>query len=464
LIASAVTEFAVQAAPAGLAAKIAGSSLSAAASGASVTAFLKAIFMTKTKTTLVTALVLTAVVTPIVIQHRQNVRLRGELVSLRQQNSLANENGQGRASMFERSHATNAAASLNWRALESADYRQYVANLRAAGLPEQTIRDIIITDLDRTYGQRVAKLQSPASAKEYWNAGSFKAGNRFYLEVKKIEEEKRGAIRELLGIDADEEVQRRTGVSIPYDEGFEFLPAEKRAQLREIDRQYEAKVIESKSTPGPLDSNVQGLALHARDAAVKELLSPEEFQEYQIRFGDLNGYLRNALRAFEPNEREFRKFFEIQSQFVKDRTASSGEAAAGPYGRYAIPDPEERRQFEDALKQALGDERYADYKLSQESRYSILHSIAQEYDLGRDAARAAYDLDTEAIARAKAIRNDASRSPEDREAACRQLRTQSEAQITKLLGDEGFRLFQFQLRGDLNQIARETATNAVEQK
>src|SRR5205085_3379477 len=113
--------------------------------------------------------------------------------------------------------------------------------------------------------------------------------------------------------------QRRTGVFIPYDEGFEFLSAAKRARLREIDRQYDAKVLAARSGVAPAepgDPSGEGRAHEWKDTAIKELLSQEEFQEYQIRFGDHSGYLRGALRAFEPTEQEFRKIFEIQNQLA----------------------------------------------------------------------------------------------------------------------------------------------------
>ena len=39
------------------------------------------------------------------------------------------------------------ATPLDWRQVESSDYRQYIANLRAAGCPEKTIRDIIVAEV-----------------------------------------------------------------------------------------------------------------------------------------------------------------------------------------------------------------------------------------------------------------------------------------------------------------------------
>src|SRR4051794_39188653 len=40
---------------------------------------------------------------------------------------------------------------FHWRQLESADYEQYMANLRAAGCPGRTVRDIIVADVRKLY-------------------------------------------------------------------------------------------------------------------------------------------------------------------------------------------------------------------------------------------------------------------------------------------------------------------------
>src|SRR5437879_11925524 len=43
---------------------------------------------------------------------------------------------------------------FSWRSVESDDYPTYVANLRDIGCPEQTIRDIIIADVNLLYSRR----------------------------------------------------------------------------------------------------------------------------------------------------------------------------------------------------------------------------------------------------------------------------------------------------------------------
>src|SRR5437867_8753611 len=47
---------------------------------------------------------------------------------------------------------------MRWRQLESEDYKTYIARLRSIGCPEQTIRDIIIADLDKVLAPRVQSI------------------------------------------------------------------------------------------------------------------------------------------------------------------------------------------------------------------------------------------------------------------------------------------------------------------
>src|SRR5258705_5916727 len=46
------------------------------------------------------------------------------------------------------------AQSFGWRMVESEDYKKYIANLRAIGCPEETIRDIIKADVNKLFASR----------------------------------------------------------------------------------------------------------------------------------------------------------------------------------------------------------------------------------------------------------------------------------------------------------------------
>jgi hypothetical protein len=53
---------------------------------------------------------------------------------------------------------------FRWSQIEAADYPSYIANLRAIGCPEQTIRDIITADVDSLYAARRRPLEQALTA------------------------------------------------------------------------------------------------------------------------------------------------------------------------------------------------------------------------------------------------------------------------------------------------------------
>ena len=55
---------------------------------------------------------------------------------------------------------------FSWRDVESPDFTTYIANLRGIGCPEQTIRDIIIADVNQLYSRkRALEPRRPANWK-----------------------------------------------------------------------------------------------------------------------------------------------------------------------------------------------------------------------------------------------------------------------------------------------------------
>src|SRR5213593_3374758 len=70
-------------------------------------------------------------------------------------------------------NATNLLAALanrplNWAAIESTNYLVYINNLRAFGCPEETVRDIILTDVAKSYARRRAQIRAQGGAYRFW--------------------------------------------------------------------------------------------------------------------------------------------------------------------------------------------------------------------------------------------------------------------------------------------------------
>src|SRR6185436_12189108 len=202
---------------------------------------------------------------------------------------------------------------FHWTSVESEDYHDYIGNLRAIGCPEETIRDIIIADVNKLYGSRIAALYPAAADFKFW--ATEKRNRALERErdqkIRALQREKRQLLKELLGIDIDEELAKWSGRPDEDDLRYGFLSPEKQQQLRALQAKYRdlerALLAEGGVNP---ESRARVNALRAqREAEMAQLLTPEENEQYQLRNSWTARNMREGLGAFEPTEWEFRELF-----------------------------------------------------------------------------------------------------------------------------------------------------------
>ena len=105
---------------------------------------------------------------------------------------------------------------FDWRKVESEDYRQDIANVRSVGCPEQTVRDIIIADVNALFEARRLPLLQPSEEFKFWKADAtpiFTSAPAEHIreqfeQLRLLVEEKRAVLRELLGVDVPERARR----------------------------------------------------------------------------------------------------------------------------------------------------------------------------------------------------------------------------------------------------------------
>ena len=139
-------------------------------------------------------------------------------------------------------------APFHWRELESADYRVYIANLRAIGCPELTIFDIVSADVGELYSRRVETLVDSETGRFWDYVASPEATRRMVdekqQELRALEDEKDEVMKALFGETSPgdklraEEVQRS---QLANDQRtFDFLSAEPLAKVIEIQERADA--------------------------------------------------------------------------------------------------------------------------------------------------------------------------------------------------------------------------------
>ena len=226
---------------------------------------------------------------------------------------------------------------FSWSEIESDDYEKYIANLRAIGCPEQTIRDIILADVNTLYDERKsAEDQTPEH---------FKA----------LEGERRTLLAQLLGADWDT-VERNAGFAFSRvaftDPLLNNLPAEVRAKVQEILQRWSQQAV--------TDDRAAALLEQKMRLELAGILSPAQLDELLSRYSanaiSLNNRLAE-LKFFKTTPQEFRALFHATDAFdLQLRLLGSADDSATQAQRHAI-----EQQRETAIKGALGTARYAEY-------------------------------------------------------------------------------------------------------
>ncbi|MGE3311653.1 MAG: hypothetical protein AB7O66_16930, partial [Limisphaerales bacterium] len=270
---------------------------------------------------------------------------------------------------------------FNWEQVESADYRQYIQNLRSIGCPDETIRDIILADVNKLYEAKRKAIRTGTRKFEYWKPGnpmaSMLGDPETLRQMRALEEEKLKVLTDL-GIQPDSmnQMMAVTGGN-SMDSMFDFLPESKRVEVARLMTEQQQKMAESMKDGAPDPSDIMRMQ-QATEDSLRATLTPEEFKDYQLRFSMTANMLRQQITGFDPSEEEFLKVFELKEAF--DREYS-------PFGMSNETEAEQARRMEaqsklnETLRETLGPERDADYERAPAYSYQQRHQSTRKAEL-----------------------------------------------------------------------------------
>ena len=332
--------------------------------------------------------------------------------------------------------------TLDWRTVESGDYKEYIANLRSIGCPEETIRDIIIADVNKLFEDRKKALRKPAEQFKFWETGNKgmqrMLGGAYDEEAIKQKQtlaaEKRALIKELLGIEIEEKPNLIAALN-PFEELLSFLPPGKQTRLMEIMQQFQAKQMKSlgNGQPDETDMKLMQKAQKEMEAEIAGMLTPQEFDDYQLRLSQTAMMMRMQLDGFSPTEQEFRDVFKLQKAFDDEFS---------PLGMSQDKETQAKRQaaqkeLDDKLKATLGDQRFADLQREKDYTYKAIAKVAERQGLPKEAGVKVFDMKKVAEDQANRVRQDKSLSAVQRTTMLQAIRSETERGITETLGKTG---------------------------
>ncbi len=340
--------------------------------------------------------------------------------------------------------AALAGRPLSWRALESTNYVLYIENLRAFACPEETIRDIIITDVAKLYARHRAELRRQLQPYKFWEptdpVGGRPGSAEYQRQLRELDRAQRQLIRELLDVDLRTEMARYTNEGDYPERDYSYLPPEKRDRVQSLSEQYDEREQD-------VYSRARGLLVGAdleelkqiqrqRRAELASVLTSEELEEYELRHSDTADNLRGALGAFQPNEEEFRKVFRLQRTFDlefaqgfdnRDHTAMEIQSRAAFQAGQAL---------DGELLKALGPERFAQYQRAQDSDYRTLLQVADRFDLSADVAAKVYNMKQAAEAIKAQVESNPNLTDEQRAQAIAGIAKQTQRFVADAMGGE----------------------------
>src|SRR5688572_10959295 len=270
-------------------------------------------------------------------------------------------------------NATNLLAAFNsrpasWAALESTNYFVYIANLRAFACPEETIKDIILTDIAKVYARKRAEVRRQGQPYRFWspNEANNAMDPKLQRQLAELDREQRNLVRDLLGVDLQVELAKYW--EDDYDPAaYDFLPPEKRDQLMSLKAKYEEMeqeiYVRAQGIMLEQDENDLRLLQQQREVELSTLLSPQELEEYDLRHSHVADNLRNQMAGFEPSEEEFRRLFRLQKDFEDQINRALPESSDEVQAEIRAQAQEEgQHALNEEMRKVLGEERFTEWQ------------------------------------------------------------------------------------------------------
>ncbi len=332
---------------------------------------------------------------------------------------------------------------LTWQQIESEDYPTYIANLRLIGCPEQTIRDIIIADINALFARRRAtELVTPEQ--QWWRP---EPDTNVVLaaaeKARELEGEREALLTRLLGTNWETgdlvSLPRpsRPGVALDGPVLGTLAPETKQA-IQEVSVQSQdrmAAYMEAQRAAGkePDPVEMAKLRQQTRDDLAR-VLSPPELEEFLLRYSQNANDLRadfGQLRFFNATPDEFRAVFRATDALDQKIELLADATDQGSLdARKAL-----EAQRANAIKLALGPERYQEYQMLHDPVYRDAVATADEAGTP-DAAQAIYAINLATLAEQNRINADTNLTAEQKSVALKRVELQQLQANTVAAGQE----------------------------
>jgi len=333
---------------------------------------------------------------------------------------------------------------FSWQQIEAADYPTYIANLRAVGCPEPTIRHIIIADVNHLYARKRI-TEKPAVNDQWWKSDPDSASaDAEQKRFEALERERRALLTQLLGPNWDEEEnfeKSSTAVSGLVLSGpilSKLSPQTVEALNASYQKMKDAyqRHLSSRRMAGLSEDPVEVARIRKEfRSEIERILTPEQLEEFLLRYSHISSQLRQRSQALNLTPQEFRSMFRVLDRIESQMSASDfADNEAATQRRANL-----EASADESIKQILGEQRFQQYKYGQDAAYKEAKTMAKNLGVSDEMAKSIYEINKAVKNELQRINSDALLTEEEKTA---QIEAAKQGQIDALhqiLGDEAFK-------------------------
>ena len=351
--------------------------------------------------------------------------------------------------------ATNASASTNppalrrasshqygWQDVTNEVYAHYLADLRAAGCPEKQVRQIAAADVGELMDQRRLE-QAIKSDTHWWKSESFLGMSPMLQPGWPDWDGERGEIMlKLLGEKWSEGlklVSLNATAATLTGPVLGAMPAATWSEVQEICTRAAERHKAYLDTLGDQATAVENAEVaRLRDLTRSDLskvLTPEQMEEFLIRFSQNSSQLRQDLAGLELTPDEFRRIFHTLDPMLHRMQVD--------YGSLDALSAKQRGQL-DALrdrvmKETLSPERYAQYQNTQDPIYKQAQIMASQSGLNALAIPPLRDMQKSLETKRNEVSKNTQLSPAEKKRALDAIVAEHQQIMQGILTDSKYR-------------------------
>lgn len=363
---------------------------------------------------------------------------------------------------------TAAAGKISWRDLQAAELKEFVRKLRAVNCPEETIKDLVLAELNRRFSKQQRSLWSDLQNQDYWkpyqrkvDPEEQKKNRERSKQMQGMQKEKKALLVEIFGVDVEKQRMKEEGYdteNLGWNSILSFLPEAKREAVQKYLDDFQEKEQEFyASIQGSWDADArakQKKLEQEKIAGLAQFLTPDELREYKLRNSQTAQQISSDLHGVDLTRGQYEALFDIRSKYG-DSILNYGDTGNDADAIKQIEQNKKDMQAEIAA--ALGTGTAQELQRAQDYSYQQLASLAKHNDLPADTAAKIYDFKSESEKAVQELRANNDLTSEQRQAELAQIRAVTEASVKAALGDKLYKRYMSNGGWWLNNIAPSTS-------